>query len=482
MPEIMQNTIVVPIVLCGGAGTRLWPMSRGARPKPFMELPGGGTLLAHTYRRARAVAPEGALLTITNRDYFFLCRDELEGAGIPAEDGHFLLEPVGRNTAPAIAAGAHWVRERFGDDAVILVLAADHLIEPIEEFRQAVGQAVEMASSDWLVTFGIEPSYPETGYGYIECGAAVGDAAYAVARFIEKPPLERAKAFLAQGNCLWNSGMFAFKAGAFLASTRELAPELDAAVAACWQATCATKQVGPLVLDPPSFAAVPSISVDYAVMEKAERVAVVRTRFEWNDIGSWLAASTLIEPDAEGNRISGEVALVDVKDTFVLAGNRLVAAVGVQDLLIVETPDALLVAHRDRAQDVKRVVSHLDAIGHAASYHHQTTHRPWGSYTVLEEGPGFKSKRLVVKPGKSLSLQMHHHRSEHWVVVAGEAEVVNGEELLSIRANESTYIPAGHRHRLANRSEEPLVVIEVQTGDYLEEDDIVRFEDSYGRV
>lgn len=478
----MKNTTVVPLVLCGGAGTRLWPLSRGARPKPFMELPTGGTLLAHTYRRARAVAPQGPLLTITNRDYFFLCRDELEGAGIPAEDGHFLLEPVGRNTAPAIAAGAQWVREQYGDDAVILVLAADHLIEPVEEFKRAVDQAVAMARQDWLVTFGIEPTYPETGYGYIECGEAVGDAAFAVARFIEKPPLERAQDFLAQGNCLWNSGMFAFKAGAFLAATERLDPELAAAVATCWTTTRASKQIGPLVLEAQSFAAVPSISVDYAVMEKAERVAVVRTGFEWNDIGSWLAASTLIEPDADGNRVSGEVALVDVRDTFVLAGNRLVAAVGVQDLLIVETPDALLVAHRDRAQDVKRVVSHLDAIGHAASYHHQTTHRPWGSYTVLEEGPGFKSKRLVVKPGKSLSLQMHHHRSEHWVVVAGEAEVVNGDEVLTIRANESTYIPAGHRHRLANRTGELLVVIEVQTGDYLEEDDIVRFEDSYGRV
>lgn len=478
----MTQTVVVPIVLCGGAGTRLWPMSRGARPKPFMELPDGDTLLAHTYRRATAVAPDSALLTITNRDYYFLCRDEMEDAGIAFERGHFLLEPVGRNTAPAIAAGMHWVREHYGDDAIALVLAADHLIEPLAAFNTAVEQAVALAQQDWLVTFGIEPGYPETGYGYIESGEATGPGTYRVNRFVEKPSLEKAREFLAAGNFLWNSGMFAFRVGYFLDTLAATAPELAAGAGTCWEATRDSHQAEPLVLDKTAFSALPNISIDYALMEKAAKVGVVRAVFDWNDIGSWLAASTLIEPDGNGNRVSGETALVDVKDTFVLAGNRLVAAVGVKDLLIVETPDALLVAHRDRAQDVKQVVNHLESIDHPASYHHQTTHRPWGSFTVLEEGNGFKIKRLVVKPGKSLSLQMHHHRSEHWVVVAGEAEIVNGERTLRVKANESTYIPAGHKHQLANRGSETLIVIEVQTGNYLGEDDIVRFEDAYGRV
>lgn len=478
----MTETIVVPIVLCGGAGTRLWPMSRGARPKPFMELPDGDTLLAHTYRRAQAVAGHGELLTITNRDYYFLCRDEMEEAGIAFERGHFLLEPVGRNTAPAIAAGMHWIRERHGDNAIALVLAADHLIEPLSAFNTAVEQAVALATRNWLVTFGIEPAYPETGYGYIESGESIGDGAFRVSRFVEKPSLEKARDFLEAGNFLWNSGMFAFRVGHFLDTLASTAPELAEGSQQCWQATRDSHQTEPLVMDKSTFGALPNISIDYALMEKAERVGVVRAAFDWNDIGSWLAASTLIEPDDNGNRVSGETALVDVQDTFVLAGNRLVAAVGVKDLLIVETPDALLVAHRDRAQDVKQVVSHLESIDHPASYHHQTTHRPWGSFTVLEEGNGFKIKRLVVKPGQSLSLQMHHHRSEHWVVVAGEAQIVNGDQTLHVRANESTYIPAGHKHQLANPGDELLIVIEVQTGNYLGEDDIVRFEDAYGRT
>lgn len=478
----MSYPVVVPVILCGGAGTRLWPMSRGARPKPFMELPGGDTLLAHTYRRAAAIAPQQTLLTITNREYYFLCRDEMENAHIPTEQGQFLLEPSSRNTAPAIAVGMHWVRERYGDDAIALVLAADHLIEPITAFNTAVEQAVSLAKEDWLVTFGIEPAYPETGYGYIESGESTGPGTYQVRRFVEKPTLEKAREFLDKGNFLWNSGMFAFRVGYFLDTLAATCPELSTSAKTCWNTTLGSHQAEPLVLDKATFAELPNISIDYALMEKATKVGVVRASFDWNDIGSWLAASTLIEPDANGNRISGETALIDVQNTFVLAGKRLVAAVGVQDLLIIETPDALLVAHKDRAQDVKGVVNQLELIDHPTSYHHQTTHRPWGSFTVLEEGNGFKIKRLVVKPGKTLSLQMHRHRSEHWVVVAGEAMIVNDSQKLRIRANESTYIEAGHTHQLANPGNELLVVIEVQTGNYLGEDDIVRFEDAYGRA
>jgi mannose-1-phosphate guanylyltransferase len=449
---------IVPVILCGGAGTRLWPVSRSAYPKPFIRVPDGKSLLQHAFERAAGCATGDALL-VTNREYYFQTRDEVEGAADRCA-AHFLLEPQGRNTAAAIALAAHWVASRFGAEAVLLVLPADHLIGDHAAFALAVADAVRIAGAGRLATFGVVPTAPETGYGYIETGDALpGLPGYQVRRFVEKPDQERAEAFVAGGRHLWNSGMFCFRADAILAALARHAPVLAAAAHACWHASAAKVVPGAAVeIDPASFAAVESISIDYAVMEKDESVAVVPARFDWSDIGSWNALSALTDADAQGNRVRGDATLVDVADSFVHSEHRLVAALGLSNIVIVDTADAVLVAHRDRVQDVKRIVQELESREHEASRHHRTVHRPWGTYTILDEGPGFKIKRIAVKSGASLSLQMHHHRSEHWVVVSGEAQVVNGEQELHIVANQSTYIPAQNRHRLANSGSETLVV------------------------
>jgi mannose-1-phosphate guanylyltransferase/mannose-6-phosphate isomerase len=467
----------IPVILSGGAGTRLWPVSREALPKPFIKLPDGESLLLKTLRRAVALPGVSEVLTVTNRDHYFLTRDEFE-AGDELPPLHYLLEPFGRNTAPAIAAAALHVAARHGEQAQLLVLPADHLIADQAAFAAAVAAARQLAGDSWLVTFGIRPTAPETGFGYIEAGAGVGPG-FAVSRFVEKPSREKATEYLAKGNFTWNSGMFCFAAGALVAALRSHAPEVLEAVEATLAAT--SFDDGPPVLSPEHFKQVPDISIDYAVMEKAARVAVVPAAFDWSDIGSWNALAELTTADAQGNRIDGEAVLVDTANCYVQSGERVVAAVGVDNLLIVDTADALLVADRTRAQDVKAVVQQLKLTAHDSVRHHRTVHRPWGTYTVLEEGERFKIKRIVVKPGASLSLQMHHHRSEHWVVVSGMAMVVNGEREIFVRTDQSTYIPAGTAHRLSNPGVIDCVMIEVQTGDYLGEDDIVRFEDKYGR-
>ena len=473
--------MLIPVILSGGAGTRLWPVSRETHPKPFIVLPDGQNLMQKTLQRAVALKP-GSILTITNRDYFFITRDAYAAAGLaPGIALDYLLEPVGRNTAPAIAIGALRLREKFGDAAIMLVLPSDHLIADVAGFAAAVQAACELAGQDYLVTFGIAPTGAETGFGYIEAdaGQKLGAMGLAVRRFVEKPSRAKAQAYLASGNHYWNSGMFCFRVGAFLDELARCAPEVSAGAAAAWQATKREEQ--PVAIDAESFARIPDISVDYAVMEKAERVAVVPGHFDWSDIGSWQALGDLAPTDANGNRVQGEAVLVDTKDCYVRSEDRLVAALGVHNLLVVDTPDALLVAERGRAQDVKNVVQRLKERNHESARLHRTVHRPWGTYTVLEEGPRFKIKRIVVKPGASLSLQYHHRRSEHWVVVSGQAKIVNGEREIILEADQSSYIPAGTAHRLANPGKVDCVMIEVQSGDYLGEDDIVRLEDNYGR-
>lgn len=479
--------MLLPIILSGGAGSRLWPVSREALPKPFIALPDGETLLWKTLKRAIALPGVENVLTVTNRDYYFLTRDEYDAnAECAASDAKhivhdYLLEPVGRNTAPAIAAAALHASRKYGEDTVLLILPADHLINDQSSFAQAVSAATELAKQGWLVTFGIQPASPETGYGYIESGESISDTiACKVARFVEKPDLDTARAYLASERFTWNSGMFCFTAGAILAALRVCAPALLSAVEQTLSATDFDKT--PAILDAATFALAPDISIDYAVMERADKVAVVPVSFDWSDIGSWSALAELVAPDARGNRVSCETVLVDTDNCYVQSDSRMIAAVGVDNLLIVDTPDALLIAHNSRAQDVKSVVTRLKLLSHATVHHHRKTHRPWGTYTVLEEGEGFKLKRIVVKPGASLSLQMHHHRSEHWVVVSGTAMVINGEREILVQRNESTYIPAGTAHRLTNPGNIDCVMIEVQTGDYLGEDDIVRLEDRYGRT
>jgi len=472
--------MLIPIILSGGVGARLWPVSRESHPKPFMKLPDGQSLLQKTFARAAALDGVGEVLTITNRELYFKSRDEYQFArkDFPGVTDTFLLEPFGRNTAAAIALGAMSVAEAHGGDALMLVLPADHLIDDQEAFSTAVKQAAGLAEQGNLVTFGIVPNAPETGFGYIEADGHV------VKRFVEKPSYETALEYVGSGRYLWNSGMFCFKAAAVLEQFKIHAPAIYEHALPCWEATRNKAQANlPMrEIDPESFAAIPENSIDYALMEKSDVVMVVPGRFGWSDIGSWNAISDLTVPDEAGNRVVGEVVLVDVGNSFIQSEGRMVAAIGLDNMLIIDTPDALLVADRARAQDVKKVVQQLKLMNHESCKLHRTVVRPWGTYTVLEEGKHFKIKRIVVKPGASLSLQMHYHRSEHWIVVSGTASFVNDDKNMLVRTNESTYISAGHKHRLENPGLVDLIMIEVQSGEYLGEDDIVRFDDVYGRA
>lgn len=471
--------MLVPVILCGGSGSRLWPVSRDLHPKPFIRLANGQSFLQNAWLRGASLPGVSEVLTVTNRDLLFKTESEYqEVAGDLNVSNSYILEPVGRNTAPAIAMAAMEVSKTHGPDTAMLVLAADHLIEDETAFGQAVDKACELAQQGRLVAFGITPLAPETGYGYIE---ADGNA---VRRFIEKPSLEKAQEYLQAGNFLWNSGMFCFRADVILQEMEAHCPEiLEATRRAYEQAyrmdSKGMRQVEPALED---FSAITGESIDYAVMERSRNVAVVPCDIGWSDIGSWRALGDLTPPDADGNRVDGHAILHNARNCQVLSDERLVALVGVENIAVVDTADALLIVNRDATQDVKQVYARLKAENHEAHRLHRTVHRPWGTYTVLEEGPRFKIKRLVVWPGASLSLQMHHHRSEHWIVVSGMAQVTNGEAVSYVRPNESTYIPAGNRHRVENPGVVDLVMIEVQSGDYLGEDDIVRFEDVYGRT
>lgn len=471
---------LIPTILCGGAGSRLWPVSRELHPKPFIRLADGQSLLQKAWLRGVALPDVAETLTVTNRELFFKTEDEYrEVAGTQYKDlaNSFILEPFGRNTAPAIAAAALQVAASHGEDTLLLVLAADHLITDQPAFAQAVAQAMRLAAQGKLVTFGIQPETPETGYGYIE---ADGNT---VLRFVEKPSPEKAQEYVESGNYLWNSGMFCFSAVTMLREMQLHCPNILAATRACLEQSrrAQGKSYTQIELDPETFGRVPDDSIDYAVMEKSKNVAVVPCSIGWSDIGSWSALGDLTAPDAQGNRIEGEVMLHDVSNCYIQSNQRIVGAIGINNLIIIDTPDAVLVADRNRVQDVKLLYTRLKAQGHETYRLHTTVHRPWGTYTVLEEGPHFKIKRIVVKPAASLSLQMHHHRSEHWIVVSGMANVVNGDQEIFVNTNESTYIPAGHKHRLKNPGVVDLVMIEVQSGEYLGEDDIVRFDDIYGR-
>ncbi|TAN53958.1 MAG: mannose-1-phosphate guanylyltransferase/mannose-6-phosphate isomerase [Methylococcaceae bacterium] len=488
--------MLIPVILSGGAGTRLWPVSRDLYPKPFMLLPDGATIFSKTIHRAAGLPGVHEIFTVTNREHYFHTLSEYQQLTAVKRDldTAFLLEPFGRNTAPAIALAGLAVKERFGGDATLLVLPADHLIENIEQFALAVKFAAIQAEAGKLVTFGIAPTEPETGYGYIESGMPIAlssallndtphPAVFAVKRFVEKPDLATAKNYLEHGGFYWNSGMFCFTADTLLQTMSRVAPGLLCQAETCWAATRdhALRDGVAVDIDAETFAGLDNISFDYAVMEKADNVVMVSAGFDWNDIGSWSSVSRLVPADAAGNRSVGEAMLVDSTDTFVQSEDRLIAAVGVSNLLIVDTPDALLVADRGHVQEVRQVVARLKAGNDERHRLHRTVHRPWGTYTVLENGPRFKIKRLVVKPGATLSLQLHYHRSEHWVVVSGMARVINDEAERFVRTNESTYIPAGVKHRLENPGLTDLVIIEVQSGEYLGEDDIVRFDDQYGR-
>ncbi len=474
--------MLVPVILSGGAGTRLWPVSRSAYPKPFMRMGDGESLLKKTLDRALRCADGGTVLTVTGRDYYFLTRDEYaQHEGADLDKLPFLLEPAGRNTAPAVVLAALHAREHVGPDATLLVLPADHLIRDLDAFLADARRAEALAQDGWLVTFGIRPTHPETGFGYIRMGHAIGGReGRQVAAFVEKPDMQTAESYVASGDYVWNSGMFCFRADALLAVAAQACPDVLAAAQACY--AHATGHESPVEFAREAFLAQPDISIDYAIMERAPKVAVVPASFDWSDIGSWKAMSDLDEADGDGNRVRGQAILVESSNCYIQSDARMVAAVGVNDLVIVDTGDAVLVSHRERAQQVKLVVERLRATNHAAASVHQTVHRPWGSYTVLEDADDCKVKRLTVKPGHVLSLQLHHRRSEHWTVVEGTAKVRVGEREFLLNRNESTYIPMDTVHRLENPTATDIHLIEVQCGDYFGEDDIVRLEDRYGRV
>jgi mannose-1-phosphate guanylyltransferase / mannose-6-phosphate isomerase len=474
---------MLAVILSGGAGSRLWPVSREAMPKPFMKVGSNFSLLQRTaLRAARVGAP--ACLVVTNSEYAFKTVEEFLALNDPTIECQLLLEPVGRNTAPAIAAACVLLTKQGKEDEPLLVMPADHLIQDEPRFADVAAHAGRHASAGRIVLFGIRPTMPETGFGYIECAAVpVGLEEQAVRRFVEKPPLERATAYLAAGSYLWNSGIFCFTARTMIEALRRHEPTvLDAARQAIERGSTPALEPRRLQLDKAAFMQASDISIDYAVMERESDVVVLAGDFGWSDIGSWKAVADEFARDAVGNTTSGDVLLADCTNVHAQSDDRLIAAVGLKDVVIVDTVDAVLVCDRNESQKVKDVVNELKRRGHDTQKMHRTVTRPWGTYTTLQEGPNFKIKRIEVKPGGSLSLQMHHHRSEHWVVVSGTAKVTVDDRVVLLSPNQSTYVPLGSRHRLENPGCTPLNLIEVQCGDYVGEDDIVRFDDIYGRV
>ena len=466
---------IVPVILCGGAGSRLWPVSRQLLPKQFLPLVTGRTLLQDTALRARDACGGSKMLVVCNEAHRFLVSDQLAEIGVTAR---IVLEPAGRSTAAAVAAAA---LAGGKDDPILLVLASDHAIRGSEAFNRAVKRAADVAASGMLVTFGIAAARPDSGFGYIERGDQLQNhaGAYRVTRFVEKPTEDQARALIATGRVYWNSGMFAFGAARVLEELGRFRPDiLEAARAAV---ATATDDRGFLRLGKQAFLACSAEAIDRAVMERTANAAVIPAEFEWSDVGSWSALWDLAQKDADGNATRGDVQMQDTKNSLVFGDRRLVATLGVEDLIIVDTDDALLVADRSRSQDVREVVEDLKRANRSEHLNHTRVYRPWGYYESVDAGERFQVKRLMVKPGAALSLQLHRKRAEHWVVVSGRARVTRGDDTLHLEENQSTYIPVGTKHRLENAGSEPLLIIEVQSGSYLGEDDIERFEDRYGR-
>lgn len=464
---------ILPVILSGGSGTRLWPLSREAYPKQFLPLVGDATMLQATWNRVAAIAGKDPII-VANQEHRFMAAEQLRECNVTPQA--LILEPVGRNTAPAIAIAALQALAT-GEDALLLVLPSDHVVRDDAAFHAAVGQAAIAADAGKLVTFGIVPTAPETGYGYIKAQAGVG--VRGVDRFVEKPDLATAEQYVASGEYYWNSGMFLFKASRYLQELEALQPAI---LAACRTALeKASRDSDFIRLDADAFAASPSDSIDYAVMEKTADAAVVPLDAGWNDVGSWSALWEVSDKDADGNAWHGDVIALDCRNSYAY-GNRLIAMVGLDDVVVVETDDAVFVGHKDRVQDVKEIVGRIKRDGRSEAAAHRKVYRPWGAYDSIDNGARFQVKRITVKPGATLSLQMHHHRAEHWIVVSGTAEVTRGEDVILLTENQSTYIPLGVTHRLKNPGKLPLELIEVQSGSYLGEDDIVRFEDQYGRA
>jgi mannose-1-phosphate guanylyltransferase/mannose-1-phosphate guanylyltransferase/mannose-6-phosphate isomerase len=466
---------MIPVILSGGSGTRLWPLSRGHYPKQFLPLVSDHTMIQETMLRLTGLEGLKAPIAVCNEDHRFMMAEQLWEIGV--KPAAIILEPVGKNTAPAVAMAA--LTAASGDD-ILLVLPADHVISNLAAFHKAIVQAKALAAQGFLVTFGVVPSEPETGYGYIKRDSSQQGAAFNVAAFVEKPDADTAKHYFQSGDYFWNSGMFAFKAASFLSELEKFNPEM---LSVCRQALNAAKVDLDFVrLDKELFSKCPADSIDYAVMERTDKAVVIPLDAGWNDVGSWSALWDVTVKDPFGNAIHGDVLTVDTRNSFIHAENKLVAVIGVQDLVVVETDDAVMIAPKDRVQEVKQIVAQLKERGRSEADVHRKCYRPWGHYDLVDSGDRHQTKRIVVKPGGKLSIQKHHHRAEHWVVVKGTALVTKGDEKLLITENESTYIPLGIVHCLENPGVIPLEIVEVQSGSYLGEDDIVRFGDQYGRV
>ena len=466
-----------PVIMAGGSGSRLWPLSRQLNPKQFLRLTSDKvSMLQQTIERLEGIEITQPLL-ICNEEHRFLAAEQLRQIGY--KKASIILEPVGRNTAPAIALAALQLTAK-GDNPLMLVLAADHLISDTEAFHQSIRQALPLAKSGKLVTFGIVPTKAETGYGYIEQGESLGNNGFSVARFVEKPDHITAEQYLASGKFFWNSGMFLFHAQRYLDELKTFQPEILEACIKAMQSP--THDLDFTRVDAEAFAACPDDSIDYAVMEKTSDAAMVTLDAGWSDIGSWSALWEVSDKDSNGNSLVGDVMALDTTNSLIRSDSRLIATVGVSDLIIVETKDALLVAHKNSVQDVKKIVERIKTGGRHEHANHREVYRPWGIYDSIDNGHRYQVKRITVKPGAKLSVQMHHHRAEHWIVVSGTAKVTNGEKTYLVTENQSTYIPIGQVHSLENPGVIDLELIEVQSGSYLGEDDIVRFEDKYGRA
>lgn len=474
--EVIGSNNLLPVIMAGGAGSRLWPLSRQLNPKQLLKLCGESTLLQQTLTRLHGLQAFPPSI-ICNYDHRFMVAEQLRQLGV--QGGSILLEPVGRNTAPAIALAALNALAK-GDDPVLLVLAADHYIAHQDVFHQAVKAAARLAEQDKLVTFGVVPVRPETGYGYIQRGDGLELEGFEVARFVEKPDLVRASEYIQSGDYYWNSGMFMFRASVYLNALEMFRPDILAACKGALEKSL--KDMDFIRVDAEAFAACPEDSIDYAVMEKTTEAAVVPLDAGWSDIGSWSALWEIGDKDGNGNVCKGDVLAFNTQNSLIHAEHKLVATVGVENLVVVETKDAVLVVHKDKVQDVKKVVEAIKNSGRHEHMNHREVYRPWGVYDSIEAGERYQVKRISVSPGAKLSVQMHHHRAEHWVVVSGTARVTNGEKTFLVTENESTFIPIGEVHALENPGKIPLELIEVQSGSYLGEDDIVRFEDHYGRV
>ena len=475
---------MIPVIISGGSGSRLWPVSRQLDPKPFIKLADGHSLLQNTFLRAKDLNNVNAIVTVTNEKVHFRMQDEYQQVnpdGLPCD---FILEPYGRNTAPAVAAACLFVAKYYGSEETILILPADHLITDTEAFSQIVDEASVIADQGFIVTFGITPEYPETGYGYIEAdlGKPIKNG-YAIKRFVEKPNAERAKEYLTSKHYLWNSGMFCGRVDTFLTEFKIHAEHLLAATNECLtNSVVDTLNNSKVVhLNKELFLQPESISIDYALFEKTHKTAVIPCSIGWSDIGSWLSIAQTLPKDKQNNAIIGESVLHNTHDCLIYSTDRIIAGVDIKNLIIVDTKDAVLVADKNHAQNVKIIFERLKNMEHQTFEFHQTTYRPWGTFTTLEEGPFYKIKRIEIKPHAAMSLQVHNHRSEHWIVVDGLATVTKQDQIFELSANQSTYIESEVKHRLENKTDKNLVLIEVQCGHYLGEDDIVRFDDKYGR-